>query len=253
VRQLLDALGFGNFVVAGAAAALAAAASRAMALRPDPRIAVLAAAGTLTIYGLDRLRDAERDRRTSPLRTAFVERHRRAFAALTAAAAAVAVGAGWLAGPRTIAVAAGVAALGLAHRRIKHILVAKPIYLVLAWTAVAVALPWARDGAAREVARVTGVIALSVWANVILSNLKDAEGAAAYYGARRARRVALAACAAALALALAGPGEVRRFAGLPVLMALAVLGFRPSERYAAWVVDGALLLGAGIALVLPQA
>jgi hypothetical protein len=31
-------------------------------------------------------------------------------------------------------------------------------------------------------------------------------------------------------------------------MAVAVLGFRPSERYAAWCVDGALVLGGALAL-----
>ncbi|HVP13992.1 MAG TPA: hypothetical protein VMS88_00530 [Terriglobales bacterium] len=246
--SVIDALGFGNGVVAAAAAALAAAASRAMDLRPDPLVLLLAAAGTLVIYGVDRLRDVSRDRITAPARTAFVERHRRGMLALSALAGVLALAAGWGAGWRVVAVAGGVAALGLAHRRLKHRIAAKPIYLVLAWTGVAVALPLARDPGGRHAAWAALVIALSVWANVILSNLKDAEGAAAYFGARRARRVAFAACAAGTALALAGPGGVPRLVPLPVAMALAVIGFRPSERYAAWFVDGALALGGALAL-----
>jgi 4-hydroxybenzoate polyprenyltransferase len=249
VTRLLDAFAFGNAVVAGAAVALVAAASRAMELRADPLCLLLAASGTLAVYGVDRLRDLARDRVTAPLRTAFVLRHRHAMAWLTALAALVALAAGALAGPRVVWVAAGVAALGLAHRRIKHRLAAKPIYLVLAWTAVAVALPWARAPGARHAAWVILVMALSVWANVILSNLKDEEGAAAYFGARRARRVALAACAAAACIALAAPPGVVRLAPLPVAVAAAVLGFRPSERYAAWAIDGALALGAALTLL----
>ena len=94
LRACADALGFGNGVVAAAAAALAAAASRAMELPPDPWVLALAAAGTLMVYGLDRLRDVSRDREKSPLRTAWVERHRRALTAATALGACVALAAG---------------------------------------------------------------------------------------------------------------------------------------------------------------
>jgi hypothetical protein len=247
--RVTDALGFGNGVVAAAAAVLAAAASRAMGMSPDPFVVVLAAAGTLLIYGVDRLRDVARDRVTAPARTAFVERHRTAMLRLSAVGGALALVAGWEAGWRVVAVAGGVAALGFAHRRLKHRIAAKPVYLVLAWTAVAVGLPLARDPDGRSPAWVALVIALSVWANVILSNLKDAEGAAAYFGARRARRVARAACGVALGLALVGPPRVSRLVPLPVAMAAAVLGFRSSERYAAWCVDGALVLGGLLALL----
>ena len=128
-----------------------------------------------SIYGLDRLRDVARDGARSPLRTAWVERHRRALVAMTALAALGALVAGWLCGARVVAVAAGVAALGLAHRRIKHWTFGKPLYLILSWTAVPVALPLARDPSGRHVGWVAGVVLFSMWSNVILSNLKDRE------------------------------------------------------------------------------
>jgi hypothetical protein len=249
VERALDAFGFGNGVVALAAVALVAAASRAMALRPDPAVLLLAASGTLAIYGLDRLRDVARDRRTSPRRTAFVEAHRSAIAWLTGLAGVAAVAAGLLAGPPVTAVAAVVATFGLVHRRLKERIFAKPVYLVLSWTAVAVAFPLARDPVGRHVPAVAAIVALSVWANVILSNLKDAEGAAAQFGAKRAWRVALAACAASAALALLGPPPVARLVALPIAMAVAVLGYRRSETYAALGIDGALAVGAGLALL----
>jgi len=239
-----DALGFGNAVVAATAVALVAAASRAMEIAPDPRVLALAGCGTLVIYGLDRLRDRARDRHTAPLRTAFVERHQRAIAATTALAAPGALVAGALCGVRVIAVAAVVAALGLAHRRIKHRTFAKPAYLLVAWTVVAVGLPAARDPSARHVAWVTAVVLFALWSNVILSNLKDREGAVAFFGRRVARRAALLWSAIGAAIALAGPAPVEALAPLPLAMAVAALSFRPSERYAVWGVDGALLAGA---------
>jgi hypothetical protein len=44
---------------------------------------------------------------------------------------------------------------------------------------------------------------------------------------------------------------VRPLAALPIAMGVALLGFRPSERYGAGVVDGALLVGALLALAWP--
>jgi hypothetical protein len=248
--SLLDALAFGNGVIAAAAAALAAASSRAMEITPDARVLALVAGGTLVVYGLDRLRDVTRDGRRSPLRTAWVERHRRGLA-LTTALGAVAAGVGGvLCGARVVAVAAAVAVIGVAHRRIKHLVVGKVAYLILAWTAVVVALPWARDPAARHVAWVAGVVGFSIWANVILSNLKDLEGAAAFVGPRMARRAAFFWSLVGTGLALAGPDAVVRLAPIPAATFAAVLGFRRSERYAVWAVDGSLLAGALLSLLL---
>lgn len=248
--RLLDALGFGNGVVAAAAALLAAAASRGMELRPDPRVLLLAAGGTLVVYGLDRLRDVARDAEKSPLRTAWIERHRRGLVAATALAAAVALVAGWLCGERAIAVAAGVAALGLAHRRLKHLTFGKPVYLILSWTAVAVALPLARALGGRHVGWVTGVVLFTLWANVILSNLKDRESAVAFFGPRIARRAAILWSGVGCAVALAAPAPVARLLPLPLATLAAALGFRRSERYAVWAVDGALVLGGAAALLV---
>jgi hypothetical protein len=250
LRACADALGFGNGVVAAAAALLAAAASRALGLSPDPRVLLLAAGGTLTVYGLDRLRDVARDGEKSPQRTAWVERHRRALAAITALAACVALAAGLSAGPRVIAVAAAVGALGLAHRRIKHLTFGKPAYLIVTWTLVAVGLPLVRAGGGEHVGWVTAVVLFALWSNVILSNLKDREAAVAFFGPRLARRAALFWSALGVGIALAAPAPVARLAPLPLATFASALGFRRSERYAVWGVDGALVAGAAVALAL---
>jgi 4-hydroxybenzoate polyprenyltransferase len=239
--------------LAAAAAALTAAASRALGVLPEPALLALASAGTLTVYVIDRVRDLARDRITAPARAAFVERHRRALLALAAVAAACAAVAALLLGPRPIALAAVVAALGLAHRRLKRFAFAKPFYLTFSWTAVPVGLPATLHPGAEHLGWVVVIVGTTVHANVILSNLRDREALAGRIGAPRAIAAASAVLLAGLAAALLGPAAVRPLAALPIAMGAALLGFRPTERYGALFVDGALLAGALLALAWPAA
>jgi 4-hydroxybenzoate polyprenyltransferase len=243
----LDAFAFSSALVSCAAAALAAAASRALGLTPEPSVVALAFCGTLTVYCVDRVRDLARDALTSPLRSAFVAAHRRALLAAAALGVCGAIAAGAISGARVVALAGAVAAFGLAHRRLKRFALAKPLYLTGSWAAAAVGLPAAGASTAFDLTRLgfaLGIVASTVQANVVLSNLRDAEGIAGRLGARRARGIAAAFCAAAIALALLGPSELRALAALPLAMAAAVAAFRPGERYGAIAVDGALLVGA---------
>jgi hypothetical protein len=245
---LLDGLVASSVWVALAAAALLAASSRAMDLAPDPVLIALAFFGTLVVYTVDRIRDLGRDRVTAPRRSAFVELHGPSLAGVAVGSAALAVVLAAVAGTHAVGVAAVVLALGLAHRRLKRRIWAKPLYLTLSWTAVTVGLPWTSDPGARHVALVAMVLTLTILANVILSNLKDGEGAAARMGQLRARTLAASALAAALGLALAAHPPVCSLVWLPITMGLAVAAFRPGERYGGLVVDGALLVGALLAL-----
>ena len=209
----------------------------------------LACTGTLAIYNLDRLRDLPRDRLTAPERSAFVERHARPLTASTVVAAAASLVLGVAAGWRVIAVAAGVMVFGLAHRRLKQRPWVKPLYLTLSWSAVVVGLPIAADPGAHNVLWVAGIVALTVQANVTLSNLRDDEGAAAQLGRRRALLVAAGLLLVAALLSLTGAPSLRPLIWLPAAMGAAVAAFRPGERYGLIVVDGALLAGALLALL----
>lgn len=233
---------------------MTAASARALGLAIPPDLVALAFCGTGAVYTVDRLRDLDRDRATAPRRSAFVARHRRGLTALAAAAGLTAAALALRAGPAVAVLAAVVGGLGLLHRRLKHRAWAKPLYLTASWTAVTAGLPVvaARPGAVGVPAAfaVTGVVALTVLANVVLSSLRDAEGAPARLGRRPALALAAGVLAPAAALAwTAGPGP-RSLLPLPAAMAVAVAGFRPGERYGLWVVDGALLLGALAALAL---
>ena len=129
----------------------------------------------------------------------------------------------------------------------------KPAYLTFAWTAVPIGLPAAQDPAAQHVAAAAFVVGATVLANVALSNLRDGEGLAARLGQRRTLGVTTAILVAGGVGALLAPAPVRPLAALPVAMGVALIGFRPTERYGAGVVDGALGVGALVALAWPTA
>lgn len=223
------------------------AAFLALGAPPDPWVLTLVVAGTLVVYSVDRLRDIARDRLTAPERSAFVERFRTAVLLQIALAAGLAAVAGWIAGPRVLAVAAGVAGVGLAHRRLKQFAWAKPAYLTGAWTAVCAGMPAASIGSLTGLLPVALAIGATVQANVALSNLRDDEGLAARLGRRRVLGLAFAFLAIAAAAAWLGGPSTRPLLALPLVSLPVVAFFRPGERYGAIVVDGTLVLGGAIA------
>jgi 4-hydroxybenzoate polyprenyltransferase len=249
-RALLDAAVFSSTWVAAGAAALTLASSAAMGVALLPAAAVLAFAGTLCVYNVDRLRDLERDRTTAPARTAFVTRHRRALAGLAGGAAFAGAGAAIRLPPSVWALCSGVLALGLLHRRLKAVPVLKGVYLTASWLAVAVGVPALAAGGAQHVGWVAAVLAAALVANVIASSLRDAESVARWLGPRLSLGTAAGHAALGTALAALAPAAVRPLAAVPLAELAALLAFRPGERYGLAVVDGALLVGACASLTV---
>jgi 4-hydroxybenzoate polyprenyltransferase len=247
---LLEWLAFTSLWVAAAAAALGAASAHALGVPVDPATVTLAAAGTLVVYNVDRLRDTRNDRHTSPRRTAFVERWRSALLALAGVGALASAALAWRAGPGVLGVLAPVAALGLFHRRLKRHAWWKPFYVAGAWTAVAVGLPAVGSEAPRHVGWVTLVVAATILANVVASNLRDDEAPSARFGPGVPLRLARGLALAALAAALLAPTPVRPLFLVPLATLAALAPFHPGELYGLVTVDGALLLGALASLLV---
>lgn len=245
--RALDAAAFSSVWVAGAAALCAASASHALGVAPRAEALVLAFGGTLCVYVVDRLRDHARDAGTAPLRTAFVTAHRRPLTALAALGGVVAAIAALAAGPRVASLSAGVLAVGLLHRRLKHVPFGKAFYIAAAWTAVVVGVPAILDPTARHVAAVAAIFYATLLANAIASSVRDAEAGPARIGLARGLRVArVLALGAVVGTLLGGPGlRLLPVAGLTLL---ALLAFRPGERFGLVVLDGALSLGAALSL-----
>ena len=148
---------------------------------------------------------------------------------------------------------APIGALGLAHRRLKQFAWWKPFNVSGAWTAVVVGLPAVTGGSVRHLSWVAAIVAGTIVANVIASNLRDREAPAAVrFGARVPIRLARGLALAAAALALAAPEGVRSLAPIPIATLAALAAFRPSELYGLIAVDGALLAGALLSLALPR-
>jgi len=249
-RHRVDPLLFSGAWVATAAASLCAASAHAMELPHRALAPALAFLGTLAIYGIDRLRDLERDRASAPLRSAFVARHHRELAGLAIVAGAGAALLALRAGPRALALAGAVAALGMAHRRLKRFSALKPVYLTASWLAVTVGLPAAVEPGASHLGWVAAVLGATLLANVVASNVRDQEALAARFGARRALRVARVLSLLGVALAGLAPPPARGLGAVPLATGIAMLGFRHGERYGLGAVDGALVAGALLALAL---
>ncbi len=226
-----------------------------MGIPPAAPLLALAAAGATIVYVVDLLRDLPRDRLTSPLRSAFVERRRSALRLLLFPALGVCAGAAFFAGVRVSLAALLVAGLGLFHRRLKRFDWAKPLYLGAAWTAVTVGLPALYDPAARGVVAPALVIGCSVSANVLLSSLRDGEGLAARLGPKNTLRAAGALLVPAGFAPVLLPAALPLLLCIPAAMAVAVIAFRPGERGATLGIgpDGALVAGGALTWILAVA
>jgi 4-hydroxybenzoate polyprenyltransferase len=237
------------WVAAGAGLACATA-SRALALPVSPATLVLAVGGTLAIYNVDRLRDLARDRETSPLRTAFVSRHASALRAVALGGGAIAGCAALLAGARVAALAVAVLAVGLLHRRLKFIPFGKAFYIAAAWTAVVAGVPALAGARPEHAAPVMLALFLALFGNAVASSVRDGEAGPARIGLGRGLAIARLCAVAGFLVAARSPEPAARVLWIPLMTALALFGFRPSERYGLVVLDGALVAGGALGLLL---
>lgn len=248
IAALLDVLVFTSLWTAAAAGALCGAASLAMGVAPSFPVIGTAVSGTLAVYNVDRLRDLDRDFATSPARSAFVSRNFGAITALTVVSAGVACACALLVGWRAIVLLAPALLLGLFHRRLKQIPFSKPAYITTAWIVVTVGLPALAEPAV-HVLPVTTLLGLAIAANVIASNVRDGETATPFVTAKSALFAARGLAGAGIVVAFSGP-NLLPLAGIPACTCAALLRSELSERYGLIVVDGALLVGAVLAIVI---
>jgi hypothetical protein len=247
-RSLLDALVFSNLWMAAAAGALVAAASRAMGTAIRPEAVGLAFSGTLVIYNFDRLRDLRRDRHTSPDRSAFVAKYRGRLIGLIGAAAAASLyfGArvGW---PAAVMLLPGLG-VGLFHRRLKRFKNAKIAYIATAWICVGCGLPAVLAPDAQSVRWVASILAATMLANVIAFNVRDEAARNERVGRRCALQFARVCAAIGVALGALAPSPSDALVAIPLVTLLALIGYRPTERFSPLFVDGALLVGSLVAI-----
>lgn len=248
-----DAFAFSSGLAATIGLSLSMLASRILDAPDAATWATLSAGGTFIIYNLDRLRDIERDRAKSPLRTAFVLRHRnRLYAAV--GIVAIAFAAILVEAPRPIGLLClAIGLVGFFHRRLKQGAAWKAAYVSIAWVAACVGMPWLASGRGDAGPWLATILLASLAGNLIASNLRDDDGAFARRIAAGDSLVALWIARAmfmlAFAITLAAPAALLPLAWIPVCEGLALAYYQPTERYGHLAIDGGLLVGALIALI----
>ena len=242
-----DRLAFSLWIPAAVAATVCFAVGLVLEARDVGRWAVIAATGSFVVYGIDRLRDLPRDRDPSPRRTEFIERNVIGFRVALGLALISLVPAAAGASREALALCAALGGLGLLHRRLKRVPAIKSVYVSTAWTGICVGLPWLDTTGDPSTPGLWAVAILfpAFWSNLVASNLRDDEAA---LDPTPALRLARAAAAAAVTLALFAPPPLRVLGWIPAAELLALLRFRPTEHYGHLAIDGALAAGALAAL-----
>lgn len=239
---------FSSGLAAAICGSLSLVASRVLSAPDAGSWAFLAASGTFIIYSLDRLRDVDRDRATSPLRTAFVLRNRTQLRAAVGIVAIGFVATLRTAPPSIILLCMAIGLIGLFHRRMKGVAALKATYVSLAWVAACVGMPWVASGYENAGPWLAGILLASLAANLIASNLRDEEaGVGGEIGGRHTLPglwIARAMTLLAIGITLAAPTPLLPLLWIPVCEGLTLACFRPTERYGQIAVDGGLLLGA---------
>lgn len=212
--------------VAACAVTLLAASARSMGLAAEPELLALAGFGTLGVYGFERW---------------AVARYARPWWILPTA---VALAFGLLQPLRVMVLLGAVCGLALVHARLREVPWVKPAYIAVAWLGVVVGLPWVIRGAG-PVPHALGPVGLAVAANVLACDAIDREAEAVRMEPRRvwwiARGVALAGVIA---------GWPDPLVAVPAAVLVALVRWPADRRYAERVLDGAVLGGAVLALVL---
>ena len=97
---------------------------------------------------------------------------------------------------------------------------------------------------------VASILAATMLANVIAFNVRDEGASIERVRRRRALQVARVCAGIGVALGALAPSPPDALVAIPLATLLALVGYRPTERFSPLFVDGALLVGSLIAVAL---
>jgi hypothetical protein len=144
--------------------------------------------------------------------------------------------------------------IGLLHRRLKRFAPAKAAYVTACWLCVVVGLPSVLAAHPTHIGWVAAILAASIGANAIASNLRDFEAGVERDGERNgavvALRTARAIAGLGVGLCVLAPDPVGTLLAVPLFTLIALARFQSTERFGLFIVDGALLIGALAAVLL---
>jgi len=237
--------------ISAIAVALTAAVATALHVGLPAVLYALIATGSFTVYNFDHLKGLRADAATKPRRGRFVRSHRQLLLLAGLIGFLGTAILGLLAGWKIAFLLLFVFLLSLVHHWAKRLPMVKPLYIALAWLGVVGGIPTLRGGLALlAVTRDFAPVGLALFANVLACDAADREAEAQWLGERTAWNAALVLSAAGAASAVLLKGDPRFLGVIPLLLFFSLLPRRDHETYVATFVDGSLLVGALVALVL---
>lgn len=249
IRQFFDLLIFSSIWILGVAGALSWAASLAMEIEPSFFVVGIAMLGSLVIYNLDRLWDLNRDRLSSPDRSAFITRHFALLFYVTVIAGACSFGLLFFLPLKAILLLVVVFIVGVGHPYLKRFLFFKEAYITLTWVSVVVFLPAFSSVKPAHLGWVLTVIGLPIFANIIASNIRDAEAGVSLLSREFTLYFTRLLAIVGIICGVLGPEVVFSLTAVPLATLLSLIWFRDDERYGLLFIDGSLLVGGLIAVL----
>jgi hypothetical protein len=143
-----------------------------------------------------------------------------------------------------IAILAGVCSLAFVHARLRRFAWVKPLYITLAWLGVVVGVPWVMRGPG-PIPTVALPLALAIVANVLACDAVDREAEAAQMAPRRVWWIARGVALLGMVAGFPDPAAL-----IPGMMFLAMARWPVTRWWAERGLDGALLVGSGLAIAV---
>lgn len=200
--------------------------------------------GTLLIYNLDHLKDIGSDRFTNPERTKFIYKNELLLKTIVVISFAISTYLFFYIGIDMTSILIPVFVIGVFHWKLKNNQLFSIIYITLSWTVVVVIFPTLGVVDKNNNLLLTAII-------MGLSFLANATVFMASENKFRHTTVLIAKVLVFIAVivAILSPSQLKPFAFIPGLTFIALLFYKPVERYNLIYMDGSLLVG-GILCVL---
>jgi len=149
-----------------------------------------------------------------------------------------------------VALLSVVLTFGLLHRRLKRFPFVKAAYLAGSWLAVVVGLAAIRTPTDPRWVWISVVLGAALFANAVACSGHDGKSGAALSGAGPELRTARYAAVFGIAVGLIAPAPVGVLSAVPAATLTALFRFRFDERYELVFLDGALLAGGLLAVLV---
>ncbi len=205
--------------------------------------------GTLLIYNIDHLKDIKSDKVTNPERTDFIEKNKSLLKAIVVVSLLASTYLLFQIGIYKTLILIPAFFIGIFHWKLKKNKVFSILYITLSWTVVVTIFPLMGEFYSRkDLVLLTTIFGLVFMANASVF-------VASEHGSKTVGRAVISSkiiVVIALVIALLLSTEMRPLAFIPALTLIALIYYKPDERYNLFIMDGALLVGGLLSVLYKQ-